>query len=97
MISFYSYAKVFSTLILLFIAGACFAQKRPKVGLVLSGGGAKGIAHVGVIRELEKKGIKPDYIVGTSMGALIGGLYACGYSPNELDSIIKYGCLLLIM
>lgn len=89
MISFYSYAKVFSTLILLFIAGECFAQKSPKVGLVLSGGGAKGIAHVGVIRELEKKGIKPDYIVGTSMGALIGGLYACGYSPNELDSIIN--------
>ena len=68
---------------------ASFSQTRPKVGLVLSGGGAKGLAHVGVIRELEKRGIKPDYITGTSMGALIGGLYACGYTPDELDEIVN--------
>ena len=73
----------------LLISSFSYAQKMPKVGLVLSGGGAKGIAHVGVIRELEKKGIKPDYITGTSMGALIGGLYACGYSPDQLDTIIQ--------
>ncbi|RYG49148.1 MAG: hypothetical protein EOO01_12745, partial [Chitinophagaceae bacterium] len=47
--------------------------KRPKVGLVLSGGGAKGFAHIGVLKELEKNGIKIDYIGGTSMGAIIGG------------------------
>lgn len=61
--------------------------QRPKVGLVLSGGGAKGVAHIGVIRALEKAGIVPDYITGTSMGALVGGLYAIGYSPDQLDSI----------
>jgi NTE family protein len=69
-----------------------FAQdtiKKPKIGLVLSGGGAKGLAHIGVLKEIEKAGIKIDYIGGTSMGAIIGGLYACGYSANELDSIFK--------
>ena len=49
------------------------------VGLVLSGGGAKGIAHIGVIQALEENGIPIDYIVGTSMGAIVGGLYSCGY------------------
>ncbi|WP_164974444.1 patatin-like phospholipase family protein [Flavobacterium amnicola] len=63
--------------------------KKPKIGLVLSGGGAKGFAHIGVLKEIEKAGIKIDYIGGTSMGAVIGGLYACGYSANELDSIFS--------
>lgn len=63
--------------------------KRPKIGLVLSGGGAKGLAHIGVLKEIEKAGIKIDYIGGTSMGAVIGGLYACGYTANELDSIFN--------
>ena len=63
--------------------------KKPKIGLVLSGGGAKGFAHIGVLKEIEKAGIKLDYIGGTSMGAIIGGLYACGYSADELDSIFK--------
>lgn len=73
----------------LIIGVAVQSQERAKIGLVLSGGGAKGIAHIGVIKELEKRGIKPDYITGTSMGALIGGLYAVGYSPDELEEIIK--------
>ncbi|MFZ3273166.1 MAG: patatin-like phospholipase family protein, partial [Lutibacter sp.] len=60
-----------------------------KVGLVLSGGGAKGFAHVAVLKVLEEAGVRIDYIGGTSMGAIIGGLYASGYSPNQLDSIIK--------
>ncbi len=64
-------------------------KKRPKIGLVLSGGGAKGLAHIGVLKYLEKAGIKPDYITGTSMGSIIGGLYAIGYSADELDSIIR--------
>lgn len=60
-----------------------------KVGLVLSGGGAKGFAHVAVLKVLEEAGVRVDYIGGTSMGAIIGALYASGYSANELDSIIR--------
>ena len=58
-----------------------------KIGLVLSGGGAKGFAHIGVLKEIEKAGIKIDYIAGTSMGAVVGGLYAVGYSAAQIDSI----------
>ena len=60
-----------------------------KIGLVLSGGGAKGMAHVGVIRAMEKAGIRPDFVVGTSMGSVIGGLYAMGYSADEIEQIIR--------
>lgn len=60
-----------------------------KVGLVLSGGGSKGVAHIGVIRALEEAEIPIDYITGTSMGAIIGGLYAAGYSPDEMEALIK--------
>jgi len=60
-----------------------------KVGLVLSGGGAKGFAHVAVLKVLEEAGVRIDYIGGTSMGAIIGGLYAAGYSAHQLDSIIR--------
>ena len=60
-----------------------------KVGLVLSGGGAKGFAHVAVLKVLEEAGVRVDYIGGTSMGAIVGGLYASGYTANQLDSIIK--------
>ena len=54
---------------------------RKKVGLVLSGGGAKGMAHIGAIKVIEEIGIPIDYVVGTSMGSIIGGLYAIGYTP----------------
>ena len=57
------------------------------IGLVLSGGGAKGLAHVGVLKVLEREGIPIDYIGGTSMGGLVGGLYAAGYTPDQLDVI----------
>src|SRR5512145_530642 len=60
-----------------------------KVGLVLSGGGSKGVAHIGVIRALEEAEIPIDYITGTSMGAIIGGLYAAGYSPDEMEELIN--------
>jgi NTE family protein len=63
--------------------------KKPKIGLVLSGGGAKGFAHIGVLNVLEDAGIKIDYIGGTSMGAVIGGLYAIGYNAKQIDSIIN--------
>jgi len=64
-------------------------RKRPTIGLVLSGGGAKGFAHVGVIKVLEEAGIQPDYIGGTSMGSIIGGLYAIGYSTEYMEDMIR--------
>lgn len=64
-------------------------KKSTKIGLVLSGGGAKGLAHIGVLKVIEEAGIKIDYIGGTSMGAVIGGLYASGYSVQQIDSIFK--------
>lgn len=64
-------------------------QKVPKVGLVLSGGGAKGFAHIGVLKVIDSLNIKIDYVAGTSMGAIIGSLYASGYSGQQLDSIFK--------
>lgn len=64
-------------------------QNRPKVGLVLSGGGAKGFAHIGVLKVIDSLNIKVDYVAGTSMGAIIGSLYASGYSGKQLDSIFK--------
>lgn len=60
-----------------------------KVGLVLSGGGAKGIAHIGLLQVLEDHNIPIDYITGTSMGAIVGSLYAMGYSPSEMIELIK--------
>lgn len=80
------------TFFLLFtlIFGTTFAQeKRKKIGLVLSGGGAKGAAHIGALKVLEEAGIPIDYIAGTSMGGLVGGLYAIGYDANLLDSLVK--------
>lgn len=73
----------------LFFTQSSFSQeqKRPKIGLVLSGGGAKGFAHIGVLKVLEEAGIKIDYIGGTSMGAVVGGLYASGYNARQIDSI----------
>ncbi len=65
------------------------SETRPKIGVVLSGGGAKGIAHIGILKALEEEGIRPDFIVGTSMGSIIGGLYSLGYSADQLDSIIN--------
>lgn len=67
---------------------ASFAQERPKIGLALSGGGAKGFAHIGVLKVLEEIGMPIDYIAGTSMGAVIGALYAIGYSTDMLDSLV---------
>ena len=60
-----------------------------RVGLVLSGGGAKGMTHIGIIRALEENGIPIDYIAGTSMGAIIGSLYAMGYSPDDMEALLR--------
>ena len=68
---------------------AASPQPRKKVAVVLSGGGAKGMAHVGVLKVLERAGIPVDIITGTSMGSIVGGLYAIGYNANLLDSLVK--------
>ena len=70
----------------LIISQFCFSQQR--IGLVLSGGGAAGIAHIGVLKALEERGIPIDFISGTSAGALIGSLYACGFSPEEIEAYV---------
>jgi NTE family protein len=78
---------LFSSFLLAPAEGIC--QNRPKVGLVLSGGGAAGLAHIGVIKVIEEAGIPIDYVAGTSMGSLIGGLYAMGYTPAELETLAR--------
>lgn len=85
---------IFLTLTFIFFGVMGMAQTPggdtpPKVGLVLSGGGAKGLAHIGVLKVIEEAGVKVDYIGGTSMGAIVGALYASGYSAQELDSIFR--------
>ena len=65
------------------------SNTRKKVGVVLSGGGAKGMAHIGVLKVLEKAGIPVDIVTGTSMGSIIGGLYAIGYNSHSLDSMVR--------
>lgn len=67
-----------------------FAAERPTIGLVLSGGGAKGAAHVGVIKVLEANQIPVDYIAGTSIGAFVGGLYALGYTADEIEKVMLH-------
>ena len=87
--------KIHALIFILLFTGNVFAQNssskkvknRPTIGLVLSGGGAKGFAHIGAIKLLEECGIKPDYITGTSMGSIVGGLYAMGYTVHELEQI----------
>jgi NTE family protein len=64
-------------------------QKRPTIGLVLSGGGAHGIAHLGVIKVMEEAGLRPDYITGVSMGSIVGGMYSIGYTADSIYKILK--------
>lgn len=78
-----------SLLIFIFLLVPESFGQRKKVGLVLSGGGAKGVAHIGVLKVLEEAGIPIDYIAGTSMGAIVGGLYAVGYNAKALDSMVR--------
>ena len=87
----FSCVLLFTWLFLLgsFSTNAQETPKKQKIGLVLSGGGAKGLAHIGVLKVIDSLGIKIDYIGGTSMGAIIGGMYASGYTGKQLDSIFK--------
>jgi NTE family protein len=78
--------KIISILIFSFLVSGAGAQS---VGLVLSGGGAKGLYHVGVMKALEENGVPVDYVSGTSMGSIIGALYATGYTPDEIATVLK--------
>lgn len=78
----------FVLLLSYFSSASLYAQPRPKVGLVLSGGGAKGAAHIGVLKVIESNKIPIDYVVGTSIGAYVGGLYALGYSVDDIEHIM---------
>ena len=83
--------RIFSSLLLfsfLLLLNSVNTQAQ-KVGVVLSGGGADGVAHIGVLKALEENHIPIDYIVGTSMGAFIAGMYASGYSVAEIEKFIK--------
>ena len=88
-------ARYILAVLLLVISYTAFAndstavRRRPKVGLVLSGGGAKGAAHIGVLKYIEESGIPIDYIAGTSMGSIVGGMYALGYSSDEILNLIS--------
>ena len=89
------FVKYFLSVLLSLISYVAFPQdaiatkQRPKIGLVLSGGGAKGAAHIGVLKYLEEAGIPIDYIAGTSMGSIVGGMYALGYSSEEILEVIS--------
>src|SRR6187399_951661 len=62
---------------------------RPSIGLTLSGGGAKGLAHIGILEAIDSAGLKIDYITGTSMGSVIGSLYAMGYSGDTIETLAR--------
>ncbi len=80
--------SLFFWFVLLFaLSGFAQTSQRPKIGLALSGGGAKGLAHIGVLEVLDEVGLKIDYITGTSMGSIIGALYAMGYSGDSIHKI----------
>ncbi|MEJ7665750.1 MAG: patatin-like phospholipase family protein [Hymenobacter sp.] len=77
-------------LLLLLTAGLAWGQapaQRPRVGLTLSGGGARGLAHIGLLKALDSAGVRVDYVTGTSMGAVVGSLYAAGYSGAEIEQV----------
>ncbi len=80
--------------LLLLLAGGMTSMgqsvgQRPKIGLTLSGGGAKGLAHIGILKAIDSAGLKIDYITGTSMGSIIGGLYAVGYSADSIETMAR--------
>ena len=64
-------------------------SRRPKIGLTLSGGAAKGLAHIGILKAMDSAGLKVDFLTGTSMGSIIGALYAAGYSGNEIEQLAR--------
>src|SRR6195952_463793 len=80
-----------TTIVLIFSLHAVAQQlnQRPKIGLTLSGGGAKGLAHIGILKAIDSAGLKIDYITGTSMGSIIGSLYAVGYPADSIEKMSR--------
>src|SRR5215203_5442300 len=88
--SLINHFKIFALLLFSFnITMAETTSKRPKIGVTLSGGGAKGLAHIGILEAIDSAGLKVDYITGTSMGSAVGGLYAAGYSADTIETIAR--------
>ena len=81
---------VVAALLALTLVTPVSGQERPAVGIAFSGGGARGFAHIGVLKVLEEVGMPIDYVSGTSMGSIVGGLYACGYTTAEIESLAVY-------
>jgi NTE family protein len=79
----------FATIFFIFFSLLLIAQTRPKIGVTLSGGGAKGLAHIGILKAIDSAGLKVNYVTGTSMGSIIGGLYACGYSGDTIEKMAR--------
>lgn len=85
--------KILTLVLYLFFLHLLSAQNpagRPRIGLALSGGGAKGLAHIGILKAIDSAGLKIDYITGTSMGSIVGGLYALGYSADSIEKMARH-------
>ena len=82
---------LFTIIVFLLLTSAAQSQTgpRPKIGVTLSGGGAKGLAHIGILKAIDSAGLKVDYITGSSMGSIIGSLYAIGYSADSIEHIFR--------
>src|SRR3954463_6162072 len=81
--------KKFLLILILIFSSNLLKAQRPKIGVALSGGGAKGLAHIGILKAIDSAGLKVDYITGTSMGSIIGGLYAAGYSADTIEIMAR--------
>ena len=81
--------QIFSFALLMLLSSSVLFAQRPKVGLVLSGGGAKGISHIGILQAIASAGLKIDYITGTSMGSVMGSMYAVGYSGKQIEKEVN--------
>ena len=78
---------IYVIFLFILIGKTVFTQEDKRIGLVLSGGTARGLAHVGILKVLEEEKVPVEYVTGTSMGSIIGGLYSVGYTPDEIEKI----------
>src|SRR5215213_3578472 len=81
--------KKFLLILILIFSSNLLKAQRPKIGVALSGGGAKGLAHIGILKAIDSAGLNVDYITGTSMGGIIGSLYAIGYPADSIEKITR--------